>query len=80
MPQFLSFQSIAKSVLVFSVCLSISGCVGAIVGAAVDTTIEVAKVPFKVAGAVVDVATPDRHKSDKREPEKESRKKMRGDD
>ena len=28
-------------------------------GAAVDVTLEVAKVPFKVAGAVVDVATND---------------------
>jgi hypothetical protein len=44
--------------LLVSLCLS--GCVGAIVGAAVDTTIEVAKVPFKVAGAAIDVATPDK--------------------
>ena len=29
------------------------------VGAAVDTTIEIAKVPFKVAGAVVGLAVPD---------------------
>jgi hypothetical protein len=32
---------------------------GTVVGTAVDVTLEVAKVPFKVAGAVVDVATPD---------------------
>ena len=37
----------------------LSRCVGTIVGAAVDTTIEVAKVPFKVAGAAIDVVTPD---------------------
>ena len=36
-----------------------TGCVGKIVGAAVDTTIEVAKVPFKVAGAAVDVVAGD---------------------
>lgn len=35
------------------------GCVGTVVGAAVDTTIEVAKVPFKVGGAVVDLASGD---------------------
>lgn len=34
-------------------------CVGAVVGAAVDTTIEVVKIPFKVAGAAVDLAVPD---------------------
>jgi len=33
--------------------------VGTIVGAAVDTSIEVAKVPFKVVGAAVDLAIPD---------------------
>lgn len=40
-------------------CLSLSACVGSIVGAAVDTTIEVAKVPFKVAGAAIDLVVPD---------------------
>mgnify|MGYP001105040450 CR=1 FL=1 len=39
--------------------LTLGSCVGTIVGAAVDTTIEVAKVPFKVAGAAVDLAIPD---------------------
>jgi hypothetical protein len=39
--------------------LSLSSCVGLVVGAVVDTTIEVAKVPFKVAGAAVDVIVPD---------------------
>ena len=36
-----------------------AGCVGAVVGTAADVAIEVAKVPFKVGGAVVDVATGD---------------------
>lgn len=40
-------------------CLGLSGCVGTIVGTAVDVGIEVAKVPFKVGAAVVDVATDD---------------------
>jgi len=30
-----------------------------VVGAAVDTTIEVVKIPFKVAGAAIDLAIPD---------------------
>ena len=36
-----------------------AGCVGAVIGATTDVVIEVAKVPFKVGGAVVDVATGD---------------------
>lgn len=45
--------------LLLAIALGLQGCVGTIVGAAVDTTIEVAKVPFKVAGAAVDVVTDD---------------------
>ena len=45
--------------LLAALCLTLSSCVGMVVGAAVDTTIEIAKVPFKVAGAVVDLAVPD---------------------
>ena len=41
------------------ICLSLSACAGAVVGAAVDTTIEVAKVPFKVAAAAIDLLIPD---------------------
>ena len=37
--------------------LGLSACVSTIVGTAVDTTIEVAKVPFKIVGAVFDVVT-----------------------
>ena len=42
---------------IFLCCLLVmtSACVGTIVGEAVDVTIEVAKIPFKVAGAVLDV-------------------------
>lgn len=40
--------------------LALQGCVGMLVGAAVDTTIEVAKLPFKVAGAAIDLAIPDK--------------------
>ena len=46
-----------RLVLILCVCLSTSACVSTVVGAVVDTAIEVAKVPFKVAGAVIDVAS-----------------------
>lgn len=39
---------------------ALQSCVGTIVGVAVDTSIEVAKVPFKVVGAAVDLAIPDK--------------------
>lgn len=41
------------------VCLSTTACIGTVVGAVVDTTIEVVKIPFKVGAAVIDVATDD---------------------
>lgn len=41
-----------------------SGCVGMIVGQTTSAAIEVAKVPFKVGGAVIDVATGDDDKKD----------------
>ncbi len=53
------FYRVKLSVFTILIGLMLSGCVGAVVGAAVDTTIEVAKVPFKVAGAAVDVVLPD---------------------
>ena len=48
-----------RSLMLVALCLPLFSCVGAVVGAVVDTTIEVAKVPFKVAGAAVDLAVPD---------------------
>jgi len=39
--------------------LSLNGCLGSIVGAAVDVTTEVIKVPFKVGGAIIDGVTGD---------------------
>jgi len=35
---------------------SLTGCIGAVVGVAVDTTTAVVKAPFQIAGAVVGVA------------------------
>ncbi len=52
------------ALLVIILASALTGCVGTIVGAAVDTTIEVVKVPFKVAGAAIDVATPDKDDDD----------------
>ncbi|MDO8272967.1 MAG: NF038104 family lipoprotein [Gammaproteobacteria bacterium] len=48
-----------KLLSVVLVSLGLTACLGTVVGTAVDVTLEVAKVPFKVAGAVVDVATPE---------------------
>jgi hypothetical protein len=50
---------ILKVLIVTSLSLSLSGCLGTVVGAAVDTTIEIVKIPFKVVGAAVDVVTGD---------------------
>ena len=47
--------------------LLLQGCttlVGATVGAATTVAVEVAKVPFKVAGAAIDVATDDDEEDD----------------
>ncbi len=46
-------------ILTLSLSLILSGCIGTVIGVATDATIAVAKVPFKVGGAVVDVVTGD---------------------
>ncbi len=51
---------------------TLSGCLGTLIGVTTDAAIEVAKVPFKVGGAVIDVVSgddeddddDDRHKND----------------
>ncbi len=48
-----------KFLSVVLLSLALSACLGTVVGTAVDVTLEVAKVPFKVSGADVDVATPE---------------------
>ncbi len=42
--------------LVFAFATSLTGCVGAVIGVAVDTTAAVIKAPFQLAGAVIGVA------------------------
>ena len=45
--------------------LSLSACVSTIIDTAVDSTIAVAKVPIKVAGAAIDVVKGDGNKKSK---------------
>ncbi|HPQ95644.1 MAG: NF038104 family lipoprotein [Thiothrix sp.] len=44
--------------------LTLQGCVGLLIGATTDAAIAVAKVPFKVGGAVIDVVTGDEDDED----------------
>ena len=48
-----------KILLILALSLTLTGCVGTVVGTAADVAIEVAKVPFKVGGAVIDVVSDD---------------------
>jgi len=50
--------------LVLIASFYLTGCIGTVVGAVVDTTIEIVKIPFKVGGAVIDVVTPDNSSDD----------------
>lgn len=55
------------SILVaLTLLLPLQGCVGFVVGTAVDATIAVAKAPFKVGGAIIDIATGDDDKDAKK--------------
>ncbi|MEM7540626.1 MAG: NF038104 family lipoprotein [Pseudomonadota bacterium] len=48
-----------RTLLSLLVILALSGCASTVIGTATDVVIETAKVPFKVGGAVVDVAIGD---------------------
>ena len=50
-------RNAAKICSAIILCLMLQGCLGKIVGTTADVAIEVVKIPFKVGGAVVDVAT-----------------------
>lgn len=54
-----TIRAIVKTLVLIPLLLSLSACIGTVVGAVVDTTIEIVKVPFKVVGAAVDVVTGD---------------------
>jgi len=45
-----------KLIVSLILALSLTGCIGAVVGVAVDTTTAVIKAPFQIAGSVVGVA------------------------
>lgn len=51
--------------LMLSCVLLLPSCVGLVVGSTVDATVAVAKIPFRVAGAAVDVIIPDEEKDRK---------------
>ncbi|MBL4775123.1 MAG: NF038104 family lipoprotein [Mariprofundus sp.] len=53
-----------KRIVLLLAMLSLSGCLGTLVGAAVDVTTEVIKVPFKVGGAIIDGVTGDDDEED----------------
>lgn len=57
-------RSIVRPMVALVLMLSLTACLGTVVGTAVDVTLEVAKVPFKVAGAVVEVASGDDEEKD----------------
>jgi hypothetical protein len=54
-------QSIVRAVprlsLAAGLAFTLSGCVGTIIDTTTDAAIAVAKIPFKVGGAVIDTAT-----------------------
>ena len=69
----LSGNSRPSNVLaILLICLALSACIGTVVGAVVDTTIEIIKVPFKIGGAVVDVMTSDELSDEGRSPDHET--------
>ncbi len=56
-------NSIKAFLLVLMISLN-AGCVSSAAGAATSAAIEVAKIPFKVAGAVIGSALPDKDKKE----------------
>lgn len=51
---------LARILVLLSICTLLSACLGTAVGVVVDTAIEVVKIPFKVGGAIIEVAIPDK--------------------
>ncbi len=67
------WEKTAVAFVAVGMMLLMQGCVSTIVGAVVDTTIEVVKVPFKVGGAIIDMTSSD--KDDKAKKEKAEKEK-----
>jgi hypothetical protein len=57
-------QRVSQILMCACILFGLQGCVGTIIGTAVDATIEVAKIPFKVGKAAVDVVTGDDKKDE----------------
>jgi len=59
------FSRIIRHMFCSLICaLNLGSCMGFVVGTAVDTTLEVAKVPFKVATTALDIAISDDEEKD----------------
>lgn len=52
----MKFEKLLKLIATAVFASTLTGCIGAVVGVAVDTTVAVVKAPFQIAGAVVGVA------------------------
>lgn len=52
----MKIQKLLKLTATAVLAATLTGCVGAVIGVAVDTTVAVVKAPFQIAGAVVGVA------------------------
>lgn len=52
-------KRLSAAILLTLLVLNSTGCVGTVISLTTDAAIEVAKVPFKVGGAVVDVISSD---------------------
>jgi hypothetical protein len=58
-------KKLMLALMLITTSIALSGCLGFIVGSAVDVGIAVAKVPFKVTKAAIDVITDDSDKKKK---------------
>lgn len=58
-----------RTLFVLVTLLGLTGCIGTVVGSAVDVAVEVVKVPFKVGGAVVDAVSDDDEGEEREEEE-----------
>ena len=52
-------RTLLRTFFLFALVIGMQSCVGAIMSAGVSTTVEVAKVPFKVVGEALDLVVPD---------------------
>lgn len=60
-------KHLSRTLLIVALGVCQSGCIGTAIEATTDAAIAVGKIPFKVGGAVVDVATDDDDGEDAKE-------------